>query len=41
MPLVMFSAWLVLVSYCRQMLLMRDLPAWLEVLLAGVMDDGD
>ncbi len=35
-PLVMFSAWLVLVSYCRQMLLRRDLPAWLEVLLAAL-----
>lgn len=34
-PLVMFSAWMVLVAYVRQMLIGLNLPGWLEALLAA------
>lgn len=35
-PLVMFSAWLVLLAYVRQMLAPLRLAGWLEILLASV-----
>jgi bisanhydrobacterioruberin hydratase len=35
-PLVMFSAWLVLLAYTRQLLLPLKLPVWLEGVLASV-----
>ncbi len=35
-PLVMASAWLVLVAYIKQALVGFDLPAWLEVLLSSL-----
>ncbi|HEX8185182.1 MAG TPA: carotenoid biosynthesis protein [Blastocatellia bacterium] len=35
-PLVMASAWMVLVAYVRQMLLGLQLPAWVEALVAAV-----
>src|SRR5262245_15016483 len=34
-PLVMLSAWMVLVAYTRQLSLKVDLPRWLETLLAA------
>ncbi len=34
-PLVMFSAWMVLVAYVRQMLAGLNLPVWLEAVLAA------
>ena len=34
-PLVMLSAWMVLVAYVRQMLASAALPAWLEAVLAA------
>jgi putative membrane protein len=35
-PLVMASAWMVLVAYIRQMLLGFGLPAWIEALIAAL-----
>src|SRR5262249_39606761 len=34
-PLVMFSSWMVLVSYTRQLLMKLDLPIWLEASIAA------
>lgn len=35
-PLVMASAWMVLVAYIRQMLAACDLPAWVEAVMAAL-----
>lgn len=35
-PLVMMSAWMVLVAYVRQMVLFVRMPIWLELVIAGV-----
>ncbi len=35
-PLVMLSAWMALVAYCRQMLMNLNLPLWIEAPLAAL-----
>jgi putative membrane protein len=35
-PLVMMCAWMVLVAYCRQMLMSWKLPLWIEAALAAL-----